>query len=170
MLPVTAPPPSPSLPGPAPLITGQCGHPERSEALPSKAGPLSSDLYLTGSTPSASYEEEDLPPDPREETLTIEARFQPLLPESMTKSKDGFLGVSWGRGSPTGGTRDRGTICVRSPPENGSVLCSSFLLSVFPPIFYQHPLCTQCARPWGSRSGCDAVPAVQAHSLVGEVA
>lgn len=170
MLPVTAPPPSPSLPGPAPLITGQCGHPERSEALPSKAGPLSSDLYLTGSTPSASYEEEDLPPDPSEETLTIEARFQPLLPESMTKSKDGFLGVSWGRGSPTGGTRDRGTICVRSPPENGSVLCSSFLLSVFPPIFYQHPLCTQCARPWGSRSGCDAVPAVQAHSLVGEVA
>eukprot|EP00069_Balaena_mysticetus_P016380 bmy_02038T0 len=49
---------------------------------------------LTGSTPSASYEEEDLPPDPSEETLTIEARFQPLLPESMTKSKDGFLGVS----------------------------------------------------------------------------
>ncbi|KAJ8780956.1 hypothetical protein J1605_000999 [Eschrichtius robustus] len=82
------------LTGLASLITGQCGHPERSEALPSKAGPLSSDLYLTGSTPSASYEEEDLPPDPSEETLTIEARFQPLLPESMTKSKDGFLGVS----------------------------------------------------------------------------
>uniref|UniRef100_A0A8C4PHM1 Selenoprotein N n=1 Tax=Equus asinus TaxID=9793 RepID=A0A8C4PHM1_EQUAS len=49
---------------------------------------------LTGSTPAASYEEEELPPDPSEETLTIEARFQPLLPESMTKSKDGFLGVS----------------------------------------------------------------------------
>uniref|UniRef100_A0A8C3W4F2 Selenoprotein N n=1 Tax=Catagonus wagneri TaxID=51154 RepID=A0A8C3W4F2_9CETA len=49
---------------------------------------------LTGSTPSASYEEEELPLDPSEETLTIEARFQPLLPESMTKSKDGFLGVS----------------------------------------------------------------------------
>lgn len=49
---------------------------------------------LTGSTPTASYEEEELPPDPSEETLTIEARFQPLLPESMTKSKDGFLGVS----------------------------------------------------------------------------
>ncbi|KAB0358140.1 hypothetical protein FD754_002296 [Muntiacus muntjak] len=46
------------------------------------------------STPTASYEEEELPPDPSEETLTIEARFQPLLPESMTKSKDGFLGVS----------------------------------------------------------------------------
>ncbi|KAF6111305.1 selenoprotein N [Phyllostomus discolor] len=49
---------------------------------------------LTGSSPTASYEEEELPPDPSEETLTIEARFQPLLPESMTKSKDGFLGVS----------------------------------------------------------------------------
>ncbi|KAK1340354.1 hypothetical protein QTO34_018922 [Cnephaeus nilssonii] len=49
---------------------------------------------LTGSTPTTSYEEEELPPDPSEETLTIEARFQPLLPESMTKSKDGFLGVS----------------------------------------------------------------------------
>ncbi|KAF5924607.1 hypothetical protein HPG69_004479 [Diceros bicornis minor] len=49
---------------------------------------------LTGSSPAASYEEEELPPDPSEETLTIEARFQPLLPESMTKSKDGFLGVS----------------------------------------------------------------------------
>lgn len=48
---------------------------------------------LTGSTPAASYEEEPAP-DPSEETLTIEARFQPLLPETMTKSKDGFLGVS----------------------------------------------------------------------------
>lgn len=48
---------------------------------------------LTGSAPAASYEEE-LPLDPSEETLTIEARFQPLIPESMTKSKDGFLGVS----------------------------------------------------------------------------
>uniref|UniRef100_A0A2K6FK77 Selenoprotein N n=1 Tax=Propithecus coquereli TaxID=379532 RepID=A0A2K6FK77_PROCO len=49
---------------------------------------------LTGSTPAASYEEDGLPPDPSEETLTIEARFQPLLLETMTKSKDGFLGVS----------------------------------------------------------------------------
>ncbi|EHB08871.1 Selenoprotein N [Heterocephalus glaber] len=49
---------------------------------------------LTGSTPVATYEEEELPSDPSEETLTIEARFQPLLPETMTKSKDGFLGVS----------------------------------------------------------------------------
>lgn len=52
-------------------------------------------MCLVGSAPTASYEEEEeLPPDPSEETLTIEARFQPLLPESMTKSKDGFLGVS----------------------------------------------------------------------------
>uniref|UniRef100_A0A8C5UYP6 EF-hand domain-containing protein n=1 Tax=Microcebus murinus TaxID=30608 RepID=A0A8C5UYP6_MICMU len=49
---------------------------------------------LTGSTPAASYEDEGLPADPSEETLTIEARFQPLLLETMTKSKDGFLGVS----------------------------------------------------------------------------
>uniref|UniRef100_A0A8C6GAW3 Selenoprotein N n=1 Tax=Mus spicilegus TaxID=10103 RepID=A0A8C6GAW3_MUSSI len=49
---------------------------------------------LTGSVPVASYEEEELPHDPSEETLTIEARFQPLLTETMTKSKDGFLGVS----------------------------------------------------------------------------
>lgn len=68
-----------------------------------REGPLCSDLCLVGSTPTASYEEEELPPDPSEETLTIEARFQPLLPESMTKSKDGFLGVSWGgKGPPTG--------------------------------------------------------------------
>ncbi|CAO2589483.1 Selenoprotein N [Lemmus lemmus] len=49
---------------------------------------------LTGSVPATSYEEEELHHDPSEETLTIEARFQPLLTETMTKSKDGFLGVS----------------------------------------------------------------------------
>ncbi|XP_055254559.1 selenoprotein N [Moschus berezovskii] len=65
---------------------------------------------LTGSTPTADYEEEELPPDPSEETLTIEARFQPLLPESMTKSKDGFLGVSWGR---------RGRGLPETGPETG---------------------------------------------------
>uniref|UniRef100_A0A8C5NVZ3 Selenoprotein N n=1 Tax=Jaculus jaculus TaxID=51337 RepID=A0A8C5NVZ3_JACJA len=51
-------------------------------------------LCPIGSTPVTTYEDEELPPDPSEETLTIEARFQPLLPETMTKSKDGFLGVS----------------------------------------------------------------------------
>ncbi|KAG8506698.1 Selenoprotein N [Galemys pyrenaicus] len=50
---------------------------------------------LTGSTPVGSYEEEEeLPPDPSEETLTVEAQFQPLLLESMTKSRTAFLGVS----------------------------------------------------------------------------
>lgn len=77
-----------------------------------REGPLSSDLCLVGSTPTASYEEEELPPDPSEETLTIEARFQPLLPESMTKSKDGFLGVSWGaRGPPWGDHRQEDHLC-----------------------------------------------------------
>lgn len=57
---------------------------------------LSSHLCPIGSVPVASYEEEELPHDPSEETLTIEARFQPLLTETMTKSKDGFLGVSKG--------------------------------------------------------------------------
>lgn len=55
---------------------------------------LFSHLCPTGSVPVASDEEEELPHDPSEETLTIEARFQPLLTETMTKSKDGFLGVS----------------------------------------------------------------------------
>lgn len=31
--------------------------------------------------------------DPNGETLTLEAKMQPLLLDSMTKSKDGFLGV-----------------------------------------------------------------------------
>lgn len=57
---------------------------------------LSSHLCSTGSVPVANYEEEQLSHDPSEETLTIEARFQPLLTDTMTKSKDGFLGVSQG--------------------------------------------------------------------------
>jgi len=32
--------------------------------------------------------------DPNGETLILEAKMQPLLLDSMTKSKDGFLGVS----------------------------------------------------------------------------
>lgn len=60
----------------------------------------------------ANYEEEELPHDPSEETLTIEARFQPLLTETMTKSKDGFLGVSWGLGDGTGGATDVKPACV----------------------------------------------------------
>lgn len=37
--------------------------------------------------------EEEVVHDPNGETLTLEATMQPLLLESMTKSKDGFLGV-----------------------------------------------------------------------------
>lgn len=48
---------------------------------------------LTGITPPADFEEEE-PTDPNGETLTLEAKIQPLLLDTMTKSKDGFLGVS----------------------------------------------------------------------------
>ncbi|TRY83438.1 hypothetical protein DNTS_016194 [Danionella cerebrum] len=48
---------------------------------------------LTGVAPPPEYEEE-IPHDPNGETLTLYAKMQPLLMESMTKSKDGFLGVS----------------------------------------------------------------------------
>lgn len=48
---------------------------------------------LTGIAPPADFEEE-VNPDPSGETLTLEAKMQPLLLDSMTKSKDGFLGVS----------------------------------------------------------------------------
>lgn len=48
---------------------------------------------LTGITPVSDYEEEeDL--DPNGETMSVTAHFQPLLMETMTKSKDGFLGIT----------------------------------------------------------------------------
>ncbi|MBN3301932.1 SELN protein, partial [Amia calva] len=50
-------------------------------------------LCPPGISPPSEFEEE-FSPDPNAETLTLEARFQPLLMDSMTKSKDGFLGVS----------------------------------------------------------------------------
>lgn len=83
----------------------------------------------------ASYEEEELHHDPSEETLTIEARFQPLLTETMTKSKDGFLGVSGGKG----GTPDVKTARVHLLPRTG--LC---------PLPLPHP----CQCP----SGCPRHP------------
>ena len=114
---------------------------------------LSGGLCLIGSTPTANYEEEELPPDPSEETLTIEARFQPLLPESMTKSKDGFLGVSWGRrgrGPPRDRTRDGGpSVCTRLL----RVVCALLVFPPFLPSFIQCPLCTQHARPCAHRPG-----------------
>lgn len=48
---------------------------------------------LTGVVPPADFEEEE-PVDPNGETLILEARMQPLLLDTMTKSKDGFLGVT----------------------------------------------------------------------------
>ncbi|KAF1374793.1 hypothetical protein PFLUV_G00232780 [Perca fluviatilis] len=48
---------------------------------------------LTGITPPVDFEEE-VTHDPNGETLTLEAKMQPLRLDSMTKSKDGFLGVS----------------------------------------------------------------------------
>lgn len=48
---------------------------------------------LTGISPPVDMEEEVIQ-DPNGETLTLEARMEPLQLESMTKSKDGFLGVS----------------------------------------------------------------------------
>lgn len=48
---------------------------------------------LTGITPPVDFEEE-VTHDSDGETLTLEAKMQPLLLDSMTKSKDGFLGVS----------------------------------------------------------------------------
>ncbi|KFV54770.1 Selenoprotein N, partial [Tyto alba] len=48
---------------------------------------------LTGVAPTSEFEEEETP-DPSGETLSIVAKFQPLVMETMTKSKDGFLGIS----------------------------------------------------------------------------
>nr|XP_061798833.1 selenoprotein N-like [Nerophis lumbriciformis] len=48
---------------------------------------------LTGITPPGDIEEVVIE-DPDGETITLEARMEPLLMDSMTKSKDGFLGVS----------------------------------------------------------------------------
>ncbi|KAJ0008985.1 hypothetical protein NQD34_016400 [Periophthalmus magnuspinnatus] len=48
---------------------------------------------LTGITPPTEVDEETIH-DPNGETFTLVAKMQPLQLDSMTKSKDGFLGVS----------------------------------------------------------------------------
>uniref|UniRef100_A0A673YPP1 Selenoprotein N n=1 Tax=Salmo trutta TaxID=8032 RepID=A0A673YPP1_SALTR len=48
---------------------------------------------LTGISPPADFEEE-VTHDRNGETLTLEAKMQPLQLDTMTKSKDGFLGVT----------------------------------------------------------------------------
>lgn len=52
--------------------------------------------YLSGITAPVDLEEEFIS-DPNGEILTLEATMQPLLLDTMTKSKDGFLGVSQSR-------------------------------------------------------------------------
>lgn len=49
---------------------------------------------LTGISPISALEEEEEVLDPNGEMLAVVAKFQPLLMETMTKSKDGFLGIS----------------------------------------------------------------------------
>lgn len=49
-------------------------------------------LLSKGVAPPAEFEDEFVA-DPNGETLTLHAAMQPLLLETMTKSKDGFLGV-----------------------------------------------------------------------------
>lgn len=48
--------------------------------------------FPTGLTSPGEFEEEEAH-DPNGETLILEARMQPLQMDTMTKSKDGFLGV-----------------------------------------------------------------------------
>ncbi|KAL4624193.1 selenoprotein N-like [Arapaima gigas] len=49
---------------------------------------------LAGLTRPAEFDEEQEVLDPNGETLTMEARMQPLRMDTMTKSRDGFLGVT----------------------------------------------------------------------------
>uniref|UniRef100_H3A241 Selenoprotein N n=1 Tax=Latimeria chalumnae TaxID=7897 RepID=H3A241_LATCH len=60
---------------------------------PEEFKPIAEKLMETGLAPVPDFEEDEVP-DPSGESLTVVAKFQPLLLETMTKSKDGFLGVS----------------------------------------------------------------------------
>ncbi|MGH0129529.1 UNVERIFIED_CONTAM: hypothetical protein FKN15_009284 [Acipenser sinensis] len=79
---------------------------------------------LTGISPPAQSEEE-WGPDENGETLTVVAKFQPLVMESMTKSKDGFLGVSH---SSLSGLRD-----WKSPASPSRVYSASQFRAFLPP-------------------------------------
>lgn len=79
---------------------------------------------LTGISPPAESEEE-WGPDENGETLTVVAKFQPLVMESMTKSKDGFLGVSH---SSLSGLRD-----WKSPASPSRVYSASQFRAFLPP-------------------------------------
>ncbi|KAJ8333172.1 hypothetical protein SKAU_G00420680 [Synaphobranchus kaupii] len=79
---------------------------------------------LTGVSPPGEFEEE-VPQDPNGETLTVEAKMQPLLLETMTKSKDGFLGVTH---SSLSGLR-----AWRGPATPSSVFFASQFRAFLPP-------------------------------------
>ncbi|KAK6474545.1 selenoprotein N-like [Huso huso] len=79
---------------------------------------------LTGISPPAESEEE-WGPNENGETLTVVAKFQPLVMESMTKSKDGFLGVSH---SSLSGLRD-----WKSPASPSRVYSASQFRAFLPP-------------------------------------
>lgn len=79
---------------------------------------------LTGITPPADVEEEIIH-DPNGETLTLVAKLQPLQLDSMTKSKDGFLGVSH---SSLSGLRS-----WTSPSQPSSLFSASQFRAFLPP-------------------------------------
>lgn len=79
---------------------------------------------LTGITPPADVEEEIIH-DPNGETLTLVAKMQPLQLDSMTKSKDGFLGVSH---SSLSGLRS-----WTSPAQPSSLFSASQFRAFLPP-------------------------------------
>ncbi|KAI4887177.1 hypothetical protein NFI96_021288, partial [Prochilodus magdalenae] len=79
---------------------------------------------LTGIPPPGEFEEEFLH-DPNGETLTLNAEMQPLLLETMTKSKDGFLGVSH---SSLSGLRS-----WKSPASPSSTVSASQFRAFLPP-------------------------------------
>lgn len=80
---------------------------------------------LTG-VASAGEFEEDVPHDPNGETLTLAAKMQPLQLDTMTKSKDGFLGVahsslnglrSWSRPAVPSSTFSASQFRIFLPPK-----------------------------------------------------
>ncbi|CAL8296274.1 unnamed protein product [Arctogadus glacialis] len=81
---------------------------------------------LTGITSPGEFEEEESH-DPNGETLALEATMQPLQMDSMTKSKDGFLGVThsslsglraWRAPATPSSTFSAGQFRVFLPPKN----------------------------------------------------
>ncbi|ETE68063.1 Mannosyl-oligosaccharide 1,2-alpha-mannosidase IC [Ophiophagus hannah] len=85
-------------------LTGKCFKNLRAEMMSKYRDEIAENLYdmmmakiqvlpHSGMVPVSGTEEEEVT-DPNGETLSILAKFQPLLMETMTKSKDGFLGLT----------------------------------------------------------------------------